>query len=337
MGPTERKTLYSWEAAQPTGFHVWADSGFQVPFHITHQVPMIQRCMARGQVRINQIRDSSHQCWSPSPERVQGEGGRRNQKTPIALARADRWQQKRNSALAFLGSSQLALTCLLYNASRVPELYRLSVPLALPSSHQKPPHQDNKTPRAPWWKACSFNFQKVPRLPFLPLEREPEATKGKPVPWGVPCKQSKLRASHRPAPDSPVGWSAHHLGTASLWSQAVSKRVMFWFLFFRPTDKQEWHLHFSHQSPPSGIHTPMKQGQKSQDREAGWLPAAHSAKHRKLGKDSRWVFFQEIMERAPYNQPTRKKMDLLGNAFASCCPVTFTQPHRLVLSWLTKP
>lgn len=55
--------------------------------------------------------------------------------------------------------------------------------------------------------------------------------------------------------------------------------------------------------------------------------AAHSAKDRKLGKGTRWPFFQEIMERA--QQLTyKKKMDLLGNMFASCCPITFTQPHR---------
>ena len=42
----------------------------------------------------------------------------------------------------------------------------------------------------------------------------------------------------------------------------------------------------------------MKQGQKSHDREAGRLPAAHSAKGRKPGKGTRWVFFHEIMEGA---------------------------------------
>lgn len=53
-----------------------------------------------------------------------------------------------------------------------------------------------------------------------------------------------------------------------------------------------------HQSPPSGTHTPMEKGQKSHNREAGCLPAAHGAKGRKLGKGAHWVFFHEIMERA---------------------------------------
>lgn len=42
----------------------------------------------------------------------------------------------------------------------------------------------------------------------------------------------------------------------------------------------------------------MEKGQKSHNREAGCLPAAHGAKGRKLGKGVHWVIFHEIMERA---------------------------------------
>lgn len=81
--------------------------------------------------------------------------------------------------------------------------------------------------------------------------------------------------ANRPAPGSQVGLSSCHLGTvkACLQSQPISEICMFWFLFFRPTVKQKWFLCLSHHSPPSGIHTPTKQSQKSHNREPGfdWL------------------------------------------------------------------
>lgn len=68
-----------------------------------------------------------------------------------------------------------------------------------------------------------------PQLPFLPLERDPEATGKKRVTWGVPCNHRQL-ASHRPAAGSGAGLCFHHLDPASLQRQSVSKTFRFWFV-----------------------------------------------------------------------------------------------------------
>lgn len=69
----------------------------------------------------------------------------------------------------------------------------------------------------------------------------------------------KLLASHRVVLVHKLGLSFHPSGAANLQSQSISKTFMFWLLFFRPAAKQEWHWCLGHQSPPSGIHTPLKQ------------------------------------------------------------------------------
>lgn len=78
----------------------------------------------------------------------------------------------------------------------------------------------------------------------------------------------------------------------------------------------------------------MEQCQKPHDREAGFdwlLPTELKTGNREKAHVGSF-FFQEIMERALKATHKGKKGDLLGNMFASCCPITFTGPHRLVQS-----
>lgn len=166
---------------------------------------------------------------------------------------------------------------------------------------------------------------KSPQATISIAREDPEATQRKQVTCGVPCKKRTLLASHRPAPGSWAGLSFHPLGTASLQSRSIWKISMFWFLFFRPAAQQEWRSHSGHQSPPSGIHTPTKQGQKSH----GFNCLLSTVLKTEDWEKTLAGCFQEIMERAL--QLTYKgKTDLLGNVFAFCCPVTFTWPPRLV-------
>lgn len=134
------------------------------------------------------------------------------------------------------------------------------------SPYQKTSCQDKKT-TTPLVKSMFLQPSKSPQA-AISITREIQ-------------RQEKEKRSlgespaNRPAPGSQVGLSSCHLGTvkACLQSQPISEICMFWFLFFRPTVKQKWFLCLSHHSPPSGIHTPTKQSQKSHNREPGfdWL------------------------------------------------------------------
>lgn len=166
---------------------------------------------------------------------------------------------------AFLGSRRLTLTCLFI----MPAESLASCPPCPLSSH----HQDNKTTIDPWWKAYSFSLPKARGLPFLLLEiqRQQKEKKGH---LRSPLQTEKLMALHRPDLALKLGLPCH-LDTvrAHLQSSSMSKTVLFWRLFVRSATEQEWHSGPQHQSPPSGIYTPTKQGQKSHNREAGfdWL------------------------------------------------------------------
>lgn len=140
----------------------------------------------------------------------------------------------------------------------------LSCPL---SSYQKASHQDNKISTYPKWKSMFLQPSKSPQV-TISIAREIQ-------------RQEKEKGSleslqtDRPPPPHKLGLSFCHLGTvrALLPCQPMSKLFSSWFLFFRPAVKQKWYLCLSHQSLPSREHTPAKQGQKSQEREAGfdWL------------------------------------------------------------------
>lgn len=72
----------------------------------------------------------------------------------------------------------------------------------------------------------------------------------------------------------------------------------------------------------------MKQGQKPHDREVGfdWLPPTV------LQTENREKACQHFSQNNGKSLATdlKEKMDHLGNMFASCCPITFTQPHGLI-------
>lgn len=167
----------------------------------------------------------------------------------------------------------------------------------------------------------------------ISIARDPEATeRGKKGHLRSPLQTEKLMALHRPDLALKLGLSCH-LDTvrAHLRSPSMSKTVLFWCLFFRSATAQEWHSGPHHQSLPSGIYTPAKQGQKSHDRKAGFdrlLPTALKTENWK--KKHMLALFPRNNGKSPATDLQEKKKDLLGNMFASCCPITFTQSHKLI-------
>lgn len=163
---------------------------------------------------------------------------------------------------------------------------------------------------------CSFKLQKIPRLPFLLLERSRGKRKKTGLLRGGPGKQNywppvDLSLAHRPGCPSLIRYCKVHSKDIHVLASVLQTGVA---LSSQPSKPILQNPYLS------------KQGQKLQDRQSRLCPLPTVLKTEKLGKGTCWLFFQEKMERAL--QPIyKKKMDLSENMSASCS-VTLTPPHR---------
>lgn len=113
-----------------------------------------------------------------------------------------------------------------------------------------------------------------------------------------PLQREKLLAPHRPAPGSEAGAVlsfGYRMGTPLLQSVNFNGSP----LWISSKTKQEYHSGLHHQSPPSGIHTPTKQGQKSHDREAVWTGCCPQCQRQKTGKRHTLALFSRNNGKSP--------------------------------------
>lgn len=169
---------------------------------------------------------------------------------------------------------------------------------------------------------CSFNLQKVPRRPFLLLERDPEATERKQVTWGVPYKQ-KTTGLPQTWPWS-TSWGCPSI-IRILQTCKVSQFQRHSGFGFCSLDLQ---LNNSdtlvsaikaHPLEPILLETGSKVGGQ---RSRLWLSTAHSAKDRKLGKRTLALFSRNN------GKSPRTNLQEKHGSFRSTC-----LPPALLLLW----